>query len=601
MITDRACLGIAAFVLAASGASGQVTRRVSVDSAGNQANNESSLNSRTLSPDGRWIVFDSFANNLVPGDTNPSSDSFVKDRLTGTVECCSVDPNGVPVGGQWPSISADGRFVAFMSISPDVLPGLSGLHFQVFVRDRSNGTTELVSVDPNGVEGNANSLAGQISADGRWVTFSSGATNLAGGWSGNHFQAFLRDRQNGTAEIVSKSSGGVLADDTSLSGDVSADGRYVAFESEATNLVPGDTNGVRDIFLRDRQTGTTERASVATGGGQADGFSAGPALTPDGRYLAFWSQGTNLVAGDTNAFSDVFLRDLQNATTERVSVSSAGTEANAESRDPQLSSDGRYVVFDSSASNLGPGDTNQLTDIFLRDRQANTTERVNVSSGGAQTSDGFSVTPSVSDDGRFVDFRSNASNVVPLDTNRSDDVFLRDRMAGSETTAFTSLCFPGSGSVIACPCSNPPSASDRGCDNSDATGGAILSAAGNTQLTADGLSLTANGLTTTTLAVLVQGSAVLPNGIVYGQGVRCVGGTIRRLFTASAPTGAATFPNFPAGEPPVSVRSASKGDSIQPGQSRWYLVYYRDTVVLGGCPATSTFNTTQTGEVAWTF
>lgn len=602
MFTDRAGFRIAVLVLAASVASGQVTRRVSVDAQGNQGDFRSYVQPSSLSADGRWVAFESFATDLVPGDTDFTVDVFVADRLTRAVECVTVDPNGVPVGGTMPSISADGRFVAFQSNSPSILPGLSGQYGQIFVRDRSTGTTEIVSVDANGLEGDNASNDPRISADGSWVAFECFATNIVQGpWNG--FQIALRDRLNSTTELVSVSSGGVVANDVCYRPAVSSGGRYVAFETDATNLVPGDSNGLRDIFLRDRLAGTTERVNVADDGTQANGFSSGISISADGRFIAFSSQATNLVPADTNGTYDAFLRDRQLGTTELVSVSSAGIQGNDGSGASGMSSDGRYVVIRSAATNLCPDDTNQDTDVFLRDRQTGITERVNVSSGQAQQNPGLSYGggSSVSDDGRYVSFDTTASNLVPLDTNGQDDVFLRDRMPGSETTAFTSLCIPGSGSVIACPCSNPPSGPDRGCDNSDATGGASLSAAGNTELSADGLQLTASGMRTSALSVLAQGTTSPPNGLAYGQGVRCVGGMIRRLYNKSAQGGAATFPDFQAGESPISVRSAQKGDSIQPGQSRWYIVYYRDPVVLGGCPASSTFNTTQTGEIAWSF
>ncbi len=595
---------IALFLLSADFAWAQVTRRISVNPAGDQAEGHGNW-SPSLSADGRWVVFDSTSGNLVPGDTNGIEDVFVADRQSGAIECATVDPSGTPVGGYLSSISPDGRFVTFISRSPDILPGLTGTFEQLFVRDRSSQATELVSVDPSGAEGDGRSYTARMTADGRWVVFASTAHNLVpGGWNGDIYQVLVRDRQNGTTELASAASDGTIADDNSWLPSISRDGRFVAFSSGATDLVPGDVNGTEDVFLRDRQTGSLLLVSLGAAGVQGDGPSSDPRVSADGRWIAFQSTSTNLVPGDTNGCLDVFVRDLQNATTERVSVDSNGIEANGHSWLGEMSADGRYIAFVSLASNLCADDTNGKQDIFLRDRQLDITERVDVSSGGAQTQgdtpwDGDSSLPSVTDDGRCVSFESQAVNLVPWDTNGQDDIFIRDRMPGSETTAFTSLCLPGSGSVIACPCSNPPSGPDRGCDNSDATGGASLSAAGDTELSADGLTLTASGMRSSSLSVLAQGSALLSNGLVYGQGVRCAGGQIRRLYNRSAQGGAATFPNFQAGESPISVRSAQKGDSILPGQSRWYIVYYRDPSVLGGCPATSTFNTTQTGQLDW--
>ncbi len=161
------------------------------------------------------------------------------------------------------------------------------------------------------------------------------------------------------------------------------------------------------------------------------------------------------------------------------------------------------------------------------------------------------------------------------------------------------MCDPGTGVVVACPCSNPPAGPGQGCDNSAATGGAILSASGIAYLSIDSLVFTTSGEKPTATSVVLQGKALVSSGLVYGQGVRCVGGTLTRLFVKQAVAGSITAPDFGVGDPTVSARSATKGDVIQPGQSRYYLVYYRDPIVLGGCPASSTFNATQTGRVDW--
>ncbi len=218
-------------------------------------------------------------------------------------------------------------------------------------------------------------------------------------------------------------------------------------------------------------------------------------------------------------------------------------------------------------------------------------------SSGAQ-GDARTYTPSISAGGRYVAFWGYASNLVPGDTNGYGDVFLRDR----DATSFTSTCDPGASSVIACPCSNDASGPDRGCDNSAATGGARLSAVGIAYLSMDSLVFTTSGENPTSLSIVMQGNSAISTGAVYGQGVRCLGGPlIRRLFIKHAAAGSITAPEFASGDPTVSSRSAAKGDLIQPGESRWYLVYYRDPVALGGCPASSTFNATQTGRVDWSF
>src|SRR5438552_5705991 len=193
-----------------------------------------------------------------------------------------------------------------------------------------------------------------------------------------------------TTERVSVDSGGTEANDASLSSALSADGRFVAFDSAATDLVAADTNGVSDVFVHDRQTGATERVSVASGGAQGNGssgligFAFPPALSADGRFIAFVSFATNLVAGDTNGATDVFVHDRLTGTTERVSVASGGTEGNDASLGFALSADGRFVAFQSDATNLVAGDTNGATDVFVHDRQTGTTERATVATGGGQ-------------------------------------------------------------------------------------------------------------------------------------------------------------------------------------------------------------------------
>jgi Tol biopolymer transport system component len=279
----------------------------------------------------------------------------------------------------------------------------------------AQGITERVSVGPGGVQANNTSYGSALSADGRFVAFDSSASNLVPGDSNGVLDVFVRDRQTGITQRVSVGLGG--AQGNSYSGDpaLSADGRFVAFESGATNLVPGDTNGVQDVFVRDLQTGTTERVSVGPGGGPDNESSGDPALSADGRFVAFYS-------GD----SGVFVLDRQTGTTERVSVGPGGVPGNESSAQPALSADGRFVAFTSGSSNLVPGDTNNLLDIFVRDRQTGTTERVSVGPGGPEAYGG-SWLPAISADGRFVAFMSMRSFSRPSE----GDVFLHDRQTGT--------------------------------------------------------------------------------------------------------------------------------------------------------------------------
>ncbi|MEO5899704.1 MAG: hypothetical protein ABIR68_06180, partial [Ilumatobacteraceae bacterium] len=233
-----------------------------------------------------------------------------------------------------------------------------------------------------------------------------------------------------SADVATVSSSGPvpgIAGD-SIAPAISADGRYVAFESFANNLVPSDTNGVGDIFVHDLQTDTTRRVSVDSAGQQAlGGESIAPSISADGRFVVFHSSATNLVSGDTNGKFDVFVRDTVANTTARVSVATGGAEGDNNSTFAHISGNGRFVTFFSSATNLVPGDTNALFDVFVRDLLAATTTRISVTSAGGQATGGLgSQLPSISADGRFVAYESTTVNLVPGDTNGKSDVFLHD-------------------------------------------------------------------------------------------------------------------------------------------------------------------------------
>jgi Tol biopolymer transport system component len=583
---------------------GQVTSRVSVDSSGIQGNgNSGNLDTISISADGRYVAFESFASNLVPGDTNAHCDIFVRDRQLGTTEIVSVDSTGAQADNDsfYPSVSADGRYVAFLGTATNLVPGDTNGVWDIFVHDRQTGRTERVSVDSNGTQGNDYCLsAPSISADGRYVAFQSSASNLVPGDANGFADVFVHDRQTGTTERVSVSSAGAEGNQFSGYPAISADGRYVAFASRASNFVPLDYGSFSDVFVHDRLTGTTERVSVNSYGMQGNGNSgdgiACISISGDGRYVSFMSEATNLVFADTNNALDVFVRDRQSGRTDRISVDSTGVQGNNASAANSISTDGRYVVFFSVANNLVPGDTNGAYDTFVHDRATGVTERVSVDSAGVQGDfDSDLAGLAISTDGRYVAFASLALNLVPGDTNGFKDVFVRDR----GYSPFTSLCDAGVAGVIACPCSNPPSELGRGCDNSSSTGGAILSASGIAYLSMDSLVFTTSGEKPVATSIVLQGNSLVATGAVFGQGVRCAGGTLKRLYTKTAIAGSISAPDIGAGDPTVSVRSATLGDVIAPGQSRWYLVYYRDPIVLGGCPSASKFNATQTGRVDW--
>src|SRR5258705_649250 len=271
--------------------------------------------------------------------------------------------------------------------------------------------TQRVSVSSGGVQGNSDSAIPVISADGRYVAFASWATNLAPGNFNGELEAFVRDRQLGMTELVSMSTGGIAANDQCFDQSISADGRYVAFSSYGSNLVPGDTGGHGDVFVRDRRSGTTERVSVDSGGVQGNQSSWSPSISADGRFVAFMSAASNFAAGDQwNGLPDAFVHDRQTGVTECVSVVSHGGQLRDDRwyLQASISADGRYVVFTTYQNNLVSGDTDGYRDLFPRHRHTGTPDCVSVGPNGAQF-ERTSWIPSISADGRYVAFASLAT------------------------------------------------------------------------------------------------------------------------------------------------------------------------------------------------
>ncbi|MBI1851177.1 MAG: PD40 domain-containing protein [Planctomycetes bacterium] len=408
-------------------AAAQVTTRVSVSSNGTQGDNNSGLAGVALSADGRFVAFHSDATTLVAGDTNGFGDIFVRDRDSGQTTRASVSTLGTQGNADsfLPAISADGRFVAFHSDASNLVAGDVNGFEDVFVRDRVAGTTVLASVSTGGTQGNGIAFAPAISGDGRYVAFSSDSTTFAPSDTNGAVDVFVRDLIAGTTTRVSVDSMGNEADTDSFFGAISADGRFVAFGSAATNLVAGDTNGSNDVFVHDMQTGATTRVSVPVGGGEGDANSEVPTISGDGRVVAFRSDATNLVPGDVNATTDIFAVDTSTGVVTRVSVDSMGTPSDSFSFLQSVSADGRYVAFDSNGSNLAANDTNGIGDIFVHDLQSGETTLVSISSAG-EAADSISNAPATSANGRFIAFQSFASNLVLNQTNGFSDIFVRD-------------------------------------------------------------------------------------------------------------------------------------------------------------------------------
>jgi len=400
---------------------------VSVNSAGKFGNNESSH--PAISADGRYVAFDSTASNLAPGDTNGKKNIFVHDRQTGKTEVVSKNSAGTlaDTDSEHHSLSADGRYVAFDSNASNLAPGDANGKANIFVHDRQTGKTTVISKNSAGVFGNGDSYHPAISADGRYVAFDSQAGNLAPGDTNGNANIFIHDRRTGKTSIISKDSAGKPGNQNSFSPAISADGRYVAFLSQAANLVSGNINGKVNIFVHDRKTGKTTVTSKDSVGAFGNGDSYNPAISADGRFVVFDSQAGNLVPGDTNGNTNVFIHDRRTGETKLISKNSAGKAGNNASNHAAISADGRYVAFESAADNLVPGDTNgKDSDAFLYDRQTGEMKIISKNSAGAQGSGSMCFNSALSADGRYLAFESAAGNLVPGDTNGVPDVFVRD-------------------------------------------------------------------------------------------------------------------------------------------------------------------------------
>jgi len=294
-----------------------------------------------------------------------------------------------------------------------------------------------VSVSSAGVQGDQDSVFSAISGDGRYMVFMSSAANLVADDTNGVPDVFRHDGSTGETVRVSVGNTGTQGNGAASSPTLSADGRYVAFISEASNLVAGDTNGFSDVFVRDCELGTTERVNVSTGGAQAVGDDARePSISPDGRYVVFHSSAGDLVTTPIGVADQVFRHDRETEETILVSADNSGNAGNLGSGGPSVSSGGRYVAFSSASTNLVPGDTNAASDVFVRDCATGRTSRVSLGEGGAQGNGGSRASvQGISDDGKRIVFTSSATNLVSGDTNGEVDVFVHDRKAGTTARA----------------------------------------------------------------------------------------------------------------------------------------------------------------------
>jgi hypothetical protein len=415
------------FNTVAVGSGSGTTTRINVSSSGTEANYQMPGTIRTIaiSADGRYIAFQSGASNLIAGDSTTGADIFLRDTLTGTTTLVSSSSAGVQANSLSRSvaISANGRYVGFASGSDNLVAGDTNASTDVFIKDTLTGTTTRVSTDSTGTQVTGTSEIQKISADGRYVLFESTSSTLVSGDTNGTADLFVKDTVTGTTTRVSTNgSGSEINGGTFFNSDISADGRYVTFSSDASTLVAGDTNASSDVFRKDTQTGTVIRISTNSSGVQSGGVSAGGGMSSDGRYVIFHSTASDLVAGDTNGVSDLFIKDTVSGTTTRVSTSASGVEANANVYGGDISDDGRYVSFVSWANNLVSGVTGQQ--VFVKDTTTGAIVVASTNSAGTQGNSG-SGDVVLSGDGSKVLFISNASNLVAGDTNLYIDLFIK--------------------------------------------------------------------------------------------------------------------------------------------------------------------------------
>ncbi len=536
----------------------QTTIRVTAGIGGAEPNGTSA--SPHISRDGRFVVFSSEADNLDANDTSVGPDVFLYDANSGTVALVSArDPgpsSSSPITS--PGVSDDGNIVVFASFATNLAPGSIGFH-DIFVRDRAAGTTTRVTSGWLG-----NSSEPEITPDGRYIVFESQANNVVS--SGPDSDVILHDRQTGTFALVSQNTGGTPGNGHSAGPSISADGRIIAFTSEASNFLLSDTNAVADVFVRDVVAGTTRRASIGVFGNALALPSTAGNVSGDGRRIVFMTSDGTTTAGDTNGVEDVFYFDRTAGLPGRASAPPSRQGGNGFSNQGTISRNGRYIAFRSAATDLvGIDPTPVFPDLYVKDLETGAVEIISLSSTG--TASNVARTPSISANGRFVAFVGH-EGLVPGDAIGFPEVYIRDRGA----IVYTTPC-AGDNLSTPCPCGNPGSLGN-GCENYGLTGGARLVATGSPSVTGDTIQLAVTGLPVFPTAMgFSQGDALQNNGlgVGFGDGVRCIGGQVLRLRQRQSITGESAYGFGVPGDPAVSLQ----GQVGPVGGTRFYQVSYR--------------------------
>ncbi len=598
MITQPHFRCLALLLCAPAALAQSQVERVSVATGGAQSTGN--VEATALSGDGRYVAFASTASDLVPNDTNAAMDVFVHDRQTQTTTRVSVSGTGAEAnaGSGHPSISEDGRYVTFHSQASNLETGDVNLTWDVFVHDRVTGATDLVSQFPSGFTGVGMSYSPAISGDGSWILFFS-ANMLDGADTSPYTDAFFVHRPTGVVTLASFSTTGGPGDwhvgtSPGVPGGtgISRDGRFAVFTSEAS-LDPVDQDGMIDTYMRDRVAGTTTLVSIDPNGIPAFYDAWQPAISGDGRFVVFYSSDPRYVPNDTNGL-DAIVRDMQLGTFERVTIDSFGAQVTYVGPIqaqlvgyPSISHDGRFVAFESPYQKLVPGDTGIRPDVFVHDRLHHVTQIISRGGSGGPANEA-SARGSISSDGRFVAFQSVATDLVGNDTNAMPDVFV-----GVVPETPIGFCF-GDGTGTACPCGNA-GAPRSGCASSSVAAGARLVGTGRASVADDTLTLLVNGLPLSTQIAFIQGNAQsgAGAGIVFGDGLRCAGGTIVRVGTRASAGGTLAFGNMIAGDPRISVAGMVPAG----GGLRHYQGFYRNAATF--C-SSLTFNLTNGISVSWT-
>ncbi len=401
------------------------TERISISNIGQEPNGESWA--YTVSDDGAYVCFSSGANNLVANDTNNQPDCFVLNTATGEVILVSTDVNGNQgnFGSGEIFISGNGQFVVFRSGANNLVPNDTNNFPDLFVKDLNSGVIERISVSTSGLQANTGANSGTISYDGRYVAYGSSSSNLVGSDTNGVDDIFVRDRLLNTTTRISVSSEGTQANNYCDYPIISSDGRLVGFTSIASNLVDGDTNSEWDVFLRDTTTNTTQRVSLGDEENELNNSVRTFDISDNGEVIVFVTRASNVVSGDTNTNPDVFVRNAVDGSTVRISLSFTGQELIGGSglEGVSISQNGRFVAYDSQGNNIVLNDTNQQRDVFRYDRSTNETVRVSLSSSGTQ-SNADCRSPYINKDGDIVTYVTVASTLIATDTNGLQDAYI---------------------------------------------------------------------------------------------------------------------------------------------------------------------------------